>query len=159
MPPSPSLTRSINILHGFSLFIAILILILSVHDCGILSLCLNPFFAILTMGYHATMLLLAYRRPQDAPRLSIAYIIAAYLLSLAWLGAYITMAVVLSSRETEVTLFDLRILVPQTSRVTQKIQLMLDPLQCAIIGNIAIKSTIEHRQLLYHETKECTAGS
>ncbi|KAF8969468.1 hypothetical protein BDZ97DRAFT_246377 [Flammula alnicola] len=147
MPIALPLATSINVLHAFSLFIAILILGMSIQDCGVLSLCLNPFFAILTMGYHSTMLLLAYKRPEDAPMLPIAYTISAYLLSLGWLGAYIAMAVVLSSRETEVHLFDCRIMIPQTLRDTQKLQIMLDALECTIIGTIAVKSTIQRLQL------------
>jgi hypothetical protein len=107
---------------------------------------MNPLFAIFTMGYHTTMLLIAFRRPDDAPNLSVGYTITAYLLSCAWLGAYIAMAIILSSRAKELSFFDLQIEIPQTMRVTQKIQIMLDPLECAIIGNIAVKSTIKSRQ-------------
>ncbi|KDR83934.1 hypothetical protein GALMADRAFT_236436 [Galerina marginata CBS 339.88] len=109
-------------------------------------LCLNPVFAILTMAYHITMLLLTFKRPADAPRLSIGYTIVAYLLSLAWLGAYFAMSVILSNRETEFKIFGLWVLIPQTMRVPQKIQIMLDPFECVIIGNIAIKSTMERRR-------------
>ncbi|PPQ65930.1 hypothetical protein CVT26_010693 [Gymnopilus dilepis] len=91
------------------------------------------------------MLLLAYKKPEDAPALSIGYTVAAYLLSAAWLSAFITMSVVLSRRETEVVLFDLRVLVPQTMRGPQHIQIMLDAVECALLGDIAVRSTIERR--------------
>jgi len=153
MPSFPSLTKSVIILHCFSFFVASLILALSCWDCGIISVCMNPLFAILTMGYHTTMLLIEFRRPDDAPNLSVGYTITAYLLSCAWLGAYIAMAIILSSRAKEMSFFDLRIEIPQT-RVTQKIQIMLDPLECVIIGNIAVKSTIKNRRRRNLESKE-----
>jgi len=59
-------------------------------------LCMNPLFVFLTMVYHAAMLLIAFRRPDDAPNLSVGYTITAYLLSCAWLGAYIARAKELS---------------------------------------------------------------
>jgi len=157
MPSFPSLARSIIILHCFSFFVASLILALSCPDCGIKSLCMNPLFAILTMGYHAAMLLIAFRRPDDAPNLSVGYTITAYLLSCAWLGAYIAMAIILSSRAKELSFFDLRIEIPQTMGIAQKIQVMLDPLESAVIGNIAVKSTIQRRRRCNLKWKEASS--
>ncbi|PPQ77430.1 hypothetical protein CVT25_011012 [Psilocybe cyanescens] len=97
------------------------------------------------------MLLLAYKKPEDAPILPVGYIITPYVLSLAWLGAYIAMSLVLSSRETTIQVFDLHILVPRKLWIPQKIQMMLDPLECFIISSIAIRSTIERR---HQESKE-----
>ncbi|KAF8165515.1 hypothetical protein B0H34DRAFT_689445 [Crassisporium funariophilum] len=142
---STSLTTSIIVLNGLSLFIAIVILALSIRDCGMLSLCLNPLFAIITIGYHTTILALAYKRPEEP--LPIGYTIWAYLMSLAWVGAYIAMAIVLSGRETEFPIFDIRIEIPQHMRSTQKIQTMLDPLESVIIANIAVKSTMSLRKV------------
>ncbi|KAF8914160.1 hypothetical protein CPB84DRAFT_1820076 [Gymnopilus junonius] len=155
MPSTTSLTRSINILHGVSLCVAIMILALAYQDCGILSLCLNPIFAIMAMGYDTTMLLLAYKRPEGAPRLSIGYTVAAYLLSAAWLSAFVAMSAVLSSLEAQVELFDFRILVPQTMRGPQHIQILLDALECVLMGDIAVRSTID-RRLQREESEKVT---
>jgi len=144
--PSPSqFPSSVIALNLFSLLITISILVLSIQDCGILSLCLNPLFAIITAGYHVVMLALAYRRPDDASVLPIGYTVWAYFLSLSWLGAYIAMAMVLSRKEREVLLFDLHVIVPRHLRSFQKLQMFLDPLECVILGNLAIKGTIQWR--------------
>ena len=91
------------------------------------------------------MLALAYRRPDDAPALSIAYTFWAYLLALAWLLAYIAMAMILWGKEREVPIFNLLVIVPQHSRSFQKLQMFLDPLECVIFGDLAIKGTIQWR--------------
>lgn len=91
------------------------------------------------------MLALAYRRPDDAPALPIGYTVWAYLLSLSWLGAYIAMAMIVSRKQREIPLFDLRIVVPRNLRNFQKLQMLLDPLECVILGNLAIKATIQWR--------------
>ncbi|CAA7260025.1 unnamed protein product [Cyclocybe aegerita] len=99
------------------------------------------------MGYHVAILILAYKRPDDAPVLPVGYVIAPYLLTASWLGAFIAMTIVLSCRDLkEMTLFNFQIAVPQAMRVTQKIQIMLDPLECVILGDIAIRSTIDRRR-------------
>lgn len=139
---------------------------MSIHDCGILSvslfvvfregyrylipveqLCLNPLLALCTIGYHSTMLLLAYNRPEGAPILPVGYLIAPYLLSLTWFGAYIAMSMLLSNRTRVIDVFHLQIVVPQTFRATQKMQIMFDPLESTLLGCIAIRSTIERRQV------------
>jgi len=148
MPSDPLVsTKSANILHAVSIFISIVILALAIQDCGMLSLCLNPFFAILTISYNITLFVRMYNRPEDAPILSIWYTISAYLLSLGWLGAYICMAFVLSSREKETTFFHTHIMIPQEMRDSQRVQMLLDPVEFALIGNIAVKRTIERLQL------------
>jgi len=91
------------------------------------------------------MLALAYRRPDDAPPLPIGYTVWAYFLSLSWLGAYIAMAMIVSRKQREIPLFDLRIVVPRNLRNFQKLQMLLDPLECVILGNLAIKGTIQWR--------------
>lgn len=120
-------------------------------------LCLNPIFAILAMGYNTTVLLLAYKMPEGAPILSIGYTLAAYFLSAAWLSAFIAMSIILSTREMEVELFDLRILVPQTMRGPQHIQIMLDAVECVLMGDIAIRNTIE-RRLQCRESEKAAAN-
>jgi len=91
------------------------------------------------------MLALAYRRPDDAPVLPIGYTVWAYFLSLSWLSAYIAMAMVLSGKRKEILLFDLDVIVPRHLRIFQKLQMFLDPLECVILGDLAIKSTIQRR--------------
>ena len=117
-------------------------------------LCLNPLFSIITVGYHVTMLALAFRRPDDAPVLSIGYTVWAYFLSFSWLGAYIAMAMVLSRKQKEIPLFDLRIIVPQHLRCFQNLQMMLDPLECVILGDLAIKGTIQWRAAKFELSNE-----
>lgn len=117
-------------------------------------LCLNPLFAIITVGYHVAMLALAYRRPDDAPVLPIGYSVWAYFLSLSWLGAYIAMAMVLLGKQTEIPLFDFPIIVPQHLRCFQKLQMLLDPLECVILGDLAIKGTIQWRAAKFDLSKE-----
>jgi len=154
MPESSQFPLSIIALNLFSLFITICILILSIQDCGILSLCLNPLLAIITGGYHVAMLALAYRRPDDAPIISIGYTLWAYFLSLSWLGAYIAMATILSGKLKEIPLFDLRIIVPQHLWCFQRLQMMLDPVECVILGDLAIKGTIQWRAAKFDLPKE-----
>jgi len=144
--PSPSqFPTSIIALNLFSLLITIFILILSIQDCGILSLCLNPLFAIITAGYHIVMLALAYKRPDDSPVLPIGYTVWAYFLSLSWLGAYIAMAMILSRKEGEILLFDFHVIVPRHLVNFRKLQMFLDPLECVILGDLAIRGTIQWR--------------
>jgi len=143
--PSPQFPPSVVGLNLFSLFITICILVLSIHDCGILSLCLNPPVAIITAGYHITILALAYRRLDDAPTLPIGYIVWAYFLSLSWLAAYIAMAMILLQKPREIPLFDLHLIVPRHMRNFQKLQMLLDPLECVILGDLAIKGTMNWR--------------
>jgi hypothetical protein len=154
MPESSQFPLSIIALNFFSLFIAICVLILSIQDCGILSLCLNPLFAIITVGYHVGMLALAYRRPDDAPVLPIGYSVWAYFLSLSWLGAYIAMAMVLLRKQKEIPLFDIRIIIPQHLKCFQRLQMLLDPLECVILGDLAIKGTIQWRAAKVDLSKE-----
>jgi hypothetical protein len=115
---------------------------------------LNPLFAVITAGYHITMLALAYRCPDDAPALSIAYTIWAYLLAFAWLLAYIAMAIVLWEKQREVPIFNLYVIVPQDLRSCQKLQMFLDPLECVIFGDLAIKGTIQWRAAKSDLSKE-----
>jgi len=102
------------------------------------------------------MLALAYRRPDDAPVLPIGYSVWAYFLSLSWLGAYIAMAMVLLGKQKEIPLFDLRIIVPQqfSLKCFQRIQMLLDPLECVILGDLAIKGTIQWRAAKFDLSKE-----
>jgi len=154
MPESSRFSSSIIALNLFSLFITICILILSIQDCGILSLCLNPLFAIITAGYHIAMLALAYRRPDDSPLSSIACTIWAYLLSLSWLGAYIAMAMILWGKQREIPLFDLYVTVPWHMKSVQKLQMFLDPLECVILGDLAVKGTIRWRATKFDLPRE-----
>jgi len=100
------------------------------------------------------MLTLAYRRPDDAPVLSIAYTVWAYLLSLSWLGAYIAMAMVLWEKRREISLFDLPVIVPRDLKTFQRLQMFLDPLECVILGDLAIKGTIQWRAAKHDLFKE-----
>jgi len=100
------------------------------------------------------MLALAYKRPDDAPVLSIGYTLWAYFLSLSWLSAYIAMATILSAKLKEIPLFDLRIIVPQHMRFLQRLQMMLDPVECVILGDLAIKGTIQWRAAKFDLPKE-----
>jgi hypothetical protein len=59
------------------------------------------------------------------------------------LGAFIAMSIVLANRSKEIPIYDFRIPIPQTLRVLQKIQLMLDPVQFAVLGDLAIKLSVE----------------
>jgi hypothetical protein len=154
MPKSLQFPRSIIALNLFSLFITICILILSIQDCGILSLCLNPLLAVITAGYHVTILALAYRHSDDAPVISIGYTLWAYFLSLSWLGAYIAMATILSWKLKEIPVFDIRINVPQHLLCFQRLQMLLDPVECVILGDLAIKGTIQWRAAKFDLPKE-----
>ncbi|KAF9472955.1 hypothetical protein BDN70DRAFT_997900 [Pholiota conissans] len=148
MPSECSFTpTTIHGLHVLSFFLSILILVVSIQDCGVLSLCLNPFFAILTIAFHITMLVVVYKNPEDAQMPSIWFTMAAYLLTLGWLGAYVSMAIVLSSRETSVALFDTHIMIPQNMRDYQKFQILLDAAECVVVGTIAVKSTVTRSQM------------
>jgi len=154
MPESSQFPVSVIALNLFSLFITICILILSIQDCGILSLCLNPLLAVITAGYHVVILALAYKRPDDAPAISIGYTLWACFLALSWLFAYIAMATILSWRLKEIPLFDLRIIVPQHLWCFQRLQMMLDPVECVILGDLAIKGTIQWRAAKFDLPKE-----
>jgi len=177
---------STTILHSLSVLVALLILGLTTQDAGLCSLGLNPFFAMLTIAYHAVVLALvyinnsdceAYESPPDSQKSSskkhelhplISSCIAC-LLSLAWLGAYIAMAVVLATRALVLpmpaivigdTLFKgnalvytshkttfqfgtVQMAIPQTSRVNQKLQMMFSAVLCALLGDIAIRGFLE----------------
>ena len=117
-------------------------------------LCLNPLLAIITAVYHVTILALAYRCPDDAPVISIRYTLWAYVLSLSWLGAYIAMAAILSWKLKEIPVFDLHIIVPRHLWCLQRLQMMLDPVECVILGDLAIKGTIQWRAAKFDLPKE-----
>jgi hypothetical protein len=93
----------------------------------------------------------------------------ACLLSLAWLGAYIAMAIVLATRALVLpmpaiifgdTLFKgnalvyndhkamfqfgtVQLAIPQATRVSQKIQMMFSAVVCVLLGDIAIRGLLE----------------
>lgn len=93
----------------------------------------------------------------------------ACLLSLAWLGAYIAMTIVLATRALVLpmpaiffgdTLFKgnalvynghravlqigtVQLAIPQTTRVSQKIQLMFSAVVCVLLGNIALRGLLD----------------
>lgn len=103
------------------------------------------------------MLALAYKRPDDSPVLPIGYSVWAYFLSLSWLGAYIAMAMILSRKEAEILLFDFHIIVPRHLVNFRKLQMFLDPLECVILGDLAIKGTIQWRAARINLSKVQTA--
>ncbi|KAF5322397.1 hypothetical protein D9619_000668 [Psilocybe cf. subviscida] len=196
--PSPSLLpydalyaeapcTSTTVLHSFSMLMASLILGLAAQDAGLCSLCLNPFFAMLTIAYHTVVLALLYinhsnyescepsatcQQPSSPKTHKLHPLInpfIACLLSLAWLGAYIAMTVVLATRALILpmpaiffgdTLFKgnalvynghravlqigtVQLAIPQTTRVSQKIQLMFSAVVCVLLGNIALRGLLD----------------
>ncbi|KAF9057973.1 hypothetical protein BJ165DRAFT_1398147 [Panaeolus papilionaceus] len=145
MPPrtSPALHQSIIALHSVSLFISVVILLLSIEDCGTFSLCLNPLFSVVTAGYHILMLGFNYKRTPDAGPYPMGWIIFCYILSLAWLGAFIAMSIVLANKTIEIPIYDFRIPIPQGSKFSQKFQLMMDAVAFAVLGDLAVKLSIE----------------
>lgn len=143
---------------------------------------LNPFFAILTIAYHTVILALIYISNHEPPTSyqesssqdkhelpSITNPFIACLLSLAWLGAFIAMAVVLATRALVLpipaifvgeTMFSgntlvydghravfqigtVQLAIPQTTRVSQKIQVMLDAVICVLLGDIAVRGFLD----------------
>jgi hypothetical protein len=171
------------------MLVASLILALATQDAGLCSLGLNPFFAMLTIAYHTVVLALIYISNYEPPtscqessspdKHELPPIInpfIACLLSLAWLGAYIAMAVVLATRALVLpipaifvgdTLFNgntlvydghravfqigtVQLAIPQTTRVSQKIQVMFSAVICVLLGDIAMRGFLD-RMRAYRE--------
>ncbi|KAF9534730.1 hypothetical protein CPB83DRAFT_212000 [Crepidotus variabilis] len=147
MTSSYSLTRSLIVLHSISAFFALLVTCLAIGDGGTFSIMLGPIFGTLTIAYHIISLTLICTRDyyeQEAP-LPFAFNAVAYFLSLGWLITFIVMAVMLATRVNGITVFAHRIPVVVGSTNPRKLQLLLDPLESALMLDLAIRATF-HRQ-------------
>lgn len=71
----------------------------------------------------------------------------AYILSIAWLGAFAVMAFIACGGYTDLLLCGLIIHIPVHPITTQKFQFMLTPLECVIMGDLAIRITILRREV------------
>jgi len=101
------------------------------------------------MAYHIVALVVAYKRPQSDPALPFAFTVLPVLLALGWLSAYAVMSALLCQHDTHVVIFNTTVAIPQTMRITQKLQVMLDPFVCVILADLAFKSQTRRSALLH----------
>ncbi|KAJ7721158.1 hypothetical protein DFH07DRAFT_932888 [Mycena maculata] len=144
MPPP----KSLLLLNCLSLGIAILTLIISLVDLGILSVWMNSSASVFTIIYHSTLLLMSRNGPESGVMHSVPAIALAYMLSVAWLGAFAVMVIIASGNDpSEINLFNSNIQFPEWAKNTQQIQFILVPTEFSLLGDIAIRSTIQRRYL------------
>ncbi|KAJ6628849.1 hypothetical protein B0H10DRAFT_101143 [Mycena sp. CBHHK59/15] len=143
MPPP----KSLLLLNVLSLSLAVLTLLLSLWDLGILSLWLGPTASVLTIAYHTTVLLLTHKRPELSVMHTVPTIALAYLLSVVWLGTFAVMVIIDYGNEDggQIAVFCFNIQFPSSVRDTQQLQFILAPMETCLLGDIAIRSTIQRR--------------
>ncbi|TFK43704.1 hypothetical protein BDQ12DRAFT_675419 [Crucibulum laeve] len=148
MPPDPTppLPGSIRLLTWMSLFLILMILILSLLDFGLLSCFINPIAAVLNMIYHLTVLLATHFRPAKAAAFTVTAISLGFLLSLTWLSAFLVMVFVALKGGAACDLFGLDIQFSNTVISTQRIQLLFTMLEFAIMVDLSIRSTLKRRK-------------
>lgn len=110
-----------------------------------MQLYLSPSVALATFVYHSTLLLLKRKRPDLEGMISVPAIAAAYVLSLAWLVAFIVMVLIAYGHEAEIELFWIHANFPDGEITTQRLQLLFTSLEFSILGDFAIRSTILRR--------------
>jgi len=140
LPSSPfPLPRSLFLITCASSLGACLILIVSMFDLGYLSMWFNPCASIVTLIYHAGVLLIA-RRPRvpDAPSYFSTAIFSAYLLVFAWLVAFILTTTVLASGHVgSYRVADLRGLPANVH--SQRLQVFLTLYEMVAVAGMALK--------------------
>ncbi|KAJ7180291.1 hypothetical protein C8R43DRAFT_841251, partial [Mycena crocata] len=112
-----------------------------------LQLWMDPAVSVFTIIYHTTLLLISHNRQESSIMLSIPAVALAYLLSIAWLGAFAVMCLISYGNEesTEINVFNLNIQFPKSARDTLQIQFLLAPMEFSLLGDIAIRSTVQRR--------------
>lgn len=121
---------------------------------------MDPAASILTIIYHSTVLLMSRHRPESPVMHSVPAIALAYLLSVIWLGAFAIMVIIAYDQEEgQINIFNLNVQFPASVRTTQQIQFMLAPMEFSLLGDIAIRSTVQRRHLdvcLYFTLVSCS---
>ncbi|KAJ7490382.1 hypothetical protein B0H11DRAFT_1022599 [Mycena galericulata] len=145
MPPP----KSLLLLNLLSLIVATLTFLISLLDLGILSLWMDPIASLFTIIYHSTLLLMSYNCPKSSVMHSVPAIALAYLLSFIWLGAFAVMVIISygQGNETQINVFSMNVQFPDHFQLTQQFQLLLAPLEFSLLGDIAIRSTLQRRKL------------
>ncbi|KAJ3813914.1 hypothetical protein F5876DRAFT_34138 [Lentinula aff. lateritia] len=133
--------------HNISLLTSISIVVMSIFDYGTLSLYMNPLIGLLTIFFHASLIILTHKRPELKGMLSVEAVVFAYLLSLSWLACFVVMVYVawksqgklpqlLGMDEAFLTAID---------NATQRLQLMCTSLEFGLLGDLAVRSTWTRR--------------
>ncbi|KAJ3788698.1 hypothetical protein GGU10DRAFT_95029 [Lentinula aff. detonsa] len=134
-------------LHHISLLTSVSVVVMSIFDYGMLSLYMNPLTGLLTIFFHASLLILAHKRPELKGMISVEAVVFAYLLSLTWLACFVVMVYVawksqmktiriVGMNETFLTAID---------NATQRLQLMCTSLEFGLLGDLAVRSTWARR--------------
>ncbi|KAJ7129468.1 hypothetical protein C8R44DRAFT_615325, partial [Mycena epipterygia] len=111
---------------------------------------MDPAASILTIIYHSTLLFMSHNRPGPESSImhSVLAIAIAYLLSVIWLGAFAVMVIIAYGNESgEINVFNFNIQFPTAIQNTQQLQFLLAPTEFSLLGDIAIRSTIQRRKL------------
>ncbi|KAF8076588.1 hypothetical protein FPV67DRAFT_423282 [Lyophyllum atratum] len=144
----PAFPRSIVFLTCFSLFLATAILVLSLLNLGRLSLWMDPAFAICTLVYHTSLLVLVYVRPQKASMFLVPSIACAYLLAVAWLASFSVMAILGCGRHAHLQFSGIVIFAtPDDSYpiTLHTFECILVPCESIIICSLAVRLTLHRR--------------
>ncbi|KAJ3854520.1 hypothetical protein EV368DRAFT_36559 [Lentinula lateritia] len=133
--------------HNISLLTSISIVVMSIFDYGTLSLYMNPLIGLLTIFFHASLIILTHKRPELKGMLSVEAVVFAYLLSLSWLACFVVMVYVAwkSQGKSPQLLGMDEAFLTAIDNATQRLQLMCTSLEFGLLGDLAVRSTWARR--------------
>ncbi|KAJ3921853.1 hypothetical protein F5877DRAFT_64573 [Lentinula edodes] len=133
--------------HYISLLTSISIVVMSIFDYGTLSLYMNPLVGLLTIFFHASLIILTHKRPELKGMLSVEAVVFAYLLSLSWLACFVVMVYVAwKSQGRSPQLFGMdEAFLTAIDNATQRLQFMCTSLEFGLLGDLAVRSTWARR--------------
>ncbi|KAJ3865388.1 hypothetical protein EV359DRAFT_80561 [Lentinula novae-zelandiae] len=133
--------------HYISLLTSFAIVVMSIFDYGTLSLYMNPLIGLLTIFFHASLIILTHKRPELKGMLSVEAVVFAYLLSLSWLACFVVMVYVAwKSQGRSSQLFGMdEAFLTVIDNATQRLQLMCTSLEFGLLGDLAVRSTWARR--------------
>ncbi|KAJ4497776.1 hypothetical protein C8R41DRAFT_186381 [Lentinula lateritia] len=108
---------------------------------------MNPLIGLLTIFFHASLIILTHKRPELKGMLSVEAVVFAYLLSLSWLACFVVMVYVAwksQGRSSQLLGMDEAFLTA-IDNATQRLQLMCTSLEFGLLGDLAVRSTWARR--------------
>ena len=116
-------------------------------DLGVLSLWVNPPTALITMAYHASVLLVARRkRTEEDPSYFFTIIVLAYLLAVMWLIAFIFTVMIIASWKGNYRPESLHEQGLPVTIHTQQLQCVLTAFEFVAVGGIGLKGYLIARK-------------
>lgn len=141
------LPRPLFFLTCASTIASFLLLVFSMLDLGVLSLWVNPPTALITMAYHASVLLVARRkRTEEEPSYFFTIIVLAYLLAVMWLIAFIFTVMIIASWKGNYRPESLHEQGLPVTIHTQQLQCFLTAFEFVAVGGIGLKGYLIARK-------------